>query len=184
MVFDGEIAGSVVSLRAVEPQDCGERYLAWMTDEETNRYMETRWTRQTPESILGFVESIRASDHSWLFAIVHEGAHVGNIKIGPVDSRYRNADNSYFVGEKSVRGRGVASEAIRLVVDFGFGTLGLHRIQAGAFRENVASQKALERCGFRLEGVFRQKYYLSKESEWTDCLEYAMLYDEWKESRK
>ena len=179
MVFNGTIAGNGVSLRAVTVQDCTDRYLAWMTDAETNRYMETRWGEHTTESIRAFVESVRASDHSYLFAIVRDGVHVGNLKIGPVHPRYRNADISYFVGEKSVRGRGVASEAIRLAVGFGFSTLGLHRIQAGAFRENVASRKALERNGFRLEGVFRQKYYLAKESEWTDCLEFAILREEW-----
>ena len=184
MVFNGEISGNGVSLRAVTMQDCTDRYLAWMTDVETNRYMETRWFVQTLDSIREFVESVRASSDSYLFAIIHGGDHVGNIKIGPIHSRYKNADISYFIGEKTVRGRGVASEAIRLVLGFGFGTLGLHRIQAGAFRENVASRKILERCGFALEGVFRQKYYLSDESEWTDCLEFAILQEEWRRKKE
>lgn len=179
MVYDKTIDGSKIQLRSVALCDCNARYLGWMMDEETNRYMETRWTEQTMGTIQSFVNSIRASSDSWLFAIIYQGQHVGNIKIGPINKRYKNADISYFTGDKSLRGKGVASEAIGLVLEFGFKVLNLHRIQAGAFKDNVASQRALLKNGFRLEGTFREKYFLTSDSEWTDCLEFAILKNEW-----
>jgi RimJ/RimL family protein N-acetyltransferase len=184
MVFDGYLKGRCATLRAVTLDDCDSRYLSWMTDPEINRYMETRWSCQTSKTIEDFVTSIRSSSHSYLFAILSDGNHVGNIKIGPIDSRYKNADISYFIGEPHVQGRGLATDAVRLVVDFGFEKLGLHRIQAGAFRENSASRKVLEKNGFRQEGVFREKYFLTDESNWTDGYQYGILRSQWEENRK
>jgi RimJ/RimL family protein N-acetyltransferase len=53
------------------------------------------------------------------------------------------------------RGRGVATRAVRLVCEWAFRDLGLVRMQLLTHRENAASQKLAERCGFRREGVLR-----------------------------
>ncbi len=47
-------------------------------------------------------------------------------------------------------GRGLATEAGRALVKYGFGTLGLHRIEAGVNAQNPASQRVLEKLGFKL----------------------------------
>ena len=179
MQYDGVLQGSCVALRSVRIADCTDRYLQWMTDKEVNQYMETRWSVQTLETIKGFVRRILESDDSYLFAILYDGHHVGNAKIGPINRRYSNADISYFIGEKSCWGRGVAFEAVSLLTRFGFECLQLHRLQAGAFCQNIGSQRVLERNGFVREGVAREKYFLSSEADWTDCYEYALLRNEW-----
>lgn len=162
MVYDKAIIGQHIILRSVEQTDCNENYYRWMNDVDTNRYMETRWKQQSRESIVAFVSEMRASTHSYLFAMIESssGRHIGNIKLGPINERYGYADISYFIGEDDCRGKGYAREAIELVCTFAFQKLGLHRIQAGVISGNYRSVKALEACGFRLEGCQIDKFVL------------------------
>ncbi|WP_018350338.1 GNAT family N-acetyltransferase [Longispora albida] len=70
-------------------------------------------------------------------------------------------------------GRGLIGEAVRLVLDFGFGTLGLHRIHATTRPDNMASRRVLERAGMRLEGHHREDTLV--RGEWEDSVHYALL---------
>jgi RimJ/RimL family protein N-acetyltransferase len=74
-------------------------------------------------------------------------------------------------------GRGYTTEAARATVDFGFRTLGLHRIWADCDPENVASWRVLEKLGMRREGHLRENAWI--KGEWVDSLIYAMLDREW-----
>lgn len=182
MLYNKILQGDTISLRMVELSDCNENYYNWMNDKEVNQYMETRWAKQTDESIKAFVQSIRQSDHSYLFAIVYNGKHVGNIKLGPIHPIYKHADISYFIGDKSAWGKGVATEAILLVVKFAFEELKLNKLQAGAFEQNKGSQNALLKAGFVLEGVFRKKAFLTSQDNYCDIYEYSILASEYKRS--
>jgi len=163
MIYKEKLNGKLVMLRTVELSDCNENYLRWMNDEETNRYMETRWITQTPETILEFVSATQKSDHSILFAIIENvsGRHIGNIKIGPINKLYQYADISYFIGEKDCLNEGLATEAVQLICEYGFETLQLHRVQAGCIEGNNASIRVLEKAGFRVEGRQKDKFILN-----------------------
>lgn len=173
------LEGVRTRLRPVESSDCGPRYLSWLCDPEVNRYLETRWQPQTEESIRSFVASMQDDPWSYLFCILErrDGRHIGNIKLGPVSPRHLCADVSYFIGERSCWGRGLASEAIGLVADFGFRSLRLNRVQAGVYGSNLGSIKALERNGFRAEGCWRRQ--LRSGQEWEDHLWFGLLREEW-----
>ena len=175
MLCNIKICGEKIELRDILFSDCNERYLKWMTDKETNYYMETRWNSQSHESILSFVQQMRDSNDSILFAIIERlsGAHIGNIKLGPINYRYHYADISYFIGEKEMRGKGYAKEAIDLVCKYGFQYHQLHRIQAGVIDGNSVSTKVLLSCGFKLEGRLRDKFIVN--NEFADHLLFGLL---------
>jgi RimJ/RimL family protein N-acetyltransferase len=122
---------------------------------------------------------MQADPWSYLFCIIdrQDGRHVGNVKLGPVSPRHLCADVSYFIGERSCWGRGLASEAIGLTADFGFRFLGLNRVQAGVYGSNLGSVKALERNGFRAEGCWRRQ--LRSGQDWEDHLWFGLLREEW-----
>lgn len=175
MTINKIIAGELISLRQIEMRDCTKRYVEWLNDPEVNQYLETKWFRQDMESIEAFVKSQRENEHSILFAIIsnEDNRHIGNIKIGPINMHYRHADISYFIGDKQFWNKGIATEAISLVCEFGFGELGLHRIEAGAYAAAVGSWKALEKNGFQREGVFREQVLLN--GEYMDIYRYGLL---------
>jgi [ribosomal protein S5]-alanine N-acetyltransferase len=75
-------------------------------------------------------------------------------------------------------GKGVGSETVRALVDFGFRKIGAHRIYAQVSPGNDASARILERLGFRLEGHLRRDEFVRQE--WHDTLLYAVLEEEWR----
>lgn len=175
MITKKILRGGVVTLRQIELEDCNENYVKWLNDPEVNQYLETRWIRQNLEEIKEFVIFQRENDHSILFAIIYNptNQHIGNIKIGPINPHYKYAAISYFIGEKRLWGKGCATEAIRLISEFGFRELGLHRIEAGAYEEAIGSQSALEKNGFNKEAVFRDKAIL--HGKYIDVFEYSLI---------
>ena len=164
-------------LRPVTLADVSDRYLGWLNDPVVNRYLETRWTPQSLDSIRGFVSAQIAATDSLLLAIEDQGVHVGNLKIGPINRHHRCADVSYFIGERSCWGKGLATAAIRAACDIAFARLDLHRLQAGLYAGNVGSLRALEKAGFTREGVWRQQ--LLGPDGWEDHIFLGMLRQEW-----
>jgi len=145
-------------LRVVELSDCTDTYLGWLNNRQVNLFLETRWEEQSLPKIKMFVENIRNSTHSCLFAIISlpEEKHIGNIKLGPIHPHYPHADISYFIGDCSYWGKGYAAEAIMLVTEWAFTDLGLHKVQAGVFDENIGSIKALQKAGFVQEACYKE----------------------------
>jgi [ribosomal protein S5]-alanine N-acetyltransferase len=179
LIYNEILKGDTIFLRVVDLNDCNQTYLNWLNDVDVNKFLETRWNKQSLESIKSFVEEMRKSEHSYLFAINIDDKHIGNIKIGPIHAIYKYADVSYFIGDKSQWGKGIATEAIKLITDFGFTILGLNRLQAGAYEYNIGSQRALEKNGYKKEAVYRKKSFIHLGDEYCNSYMYGILKDEW-----
>ena len=72
---------------------------------------------------------------------------------------------------RDLNGRGIASRAVALVCEWGFGTAGLHRIEAATLVDNFGSQTVLRRNAFAEMGISRR--YLRIAGEWRDHLLFA-----------
>jgi len=81
----------------------------------------------------------------------------------------------------SETGKGYGTEATQLMVDYLFLSKNIVRIQAAANVRNKASQRVLEKAGFRIEGTCRKSSFV--RGVWTDSHIYSILRDEWKEPR-
>jgi len=73
------------------------------------------------------------------------------------------------------RGRGYATRTVRLVANWVFDDLGLRRLQARTSLGNVASERVLERVGFRREGLARSGFVLPISREWVDTTMWSLL---------
>ncbi len=106
------------------------------------------------------------------FAIVVDEA-VGGIGLELNTDVYRRAaEIGYWLGEE-YWGRGIVSEAVSAVVDYGFQTFDICRIFAGVFEHNTASMRVLEKAGFRQEA--RLIKAITKEGQTFDELVYAIV---------
>ncbi len=94
------------------------------------------------------------------WAIVHkaDGRVVGTCGYPLLHARNRRGMIGYDLARTAWR-QGIASEAVRAVIRYGFGPLSLHRIEALVMRENIASVRVLEKLGFVEEGVLRDYGY-------------------------
>jgi len=81
----------------------------------------------------------------------------------------------------SERRKGYGTEAIRTIVDYLFLSKDTPRVQASTDARNLASQKTLEKAGFKKEGVTRKNFFT--RGKWTDDCLYAILREEWNEPK-
>lgn len=155
------IEGERIYLREIRLSDANKNYRDWMNDPEINQYLESRFERWSVGKLKQYISDIKRNpDNVFLTIVSRDGnKHIGNIKIGPINRRHRYADVGVIIGEKSFWGKGIAAEAIKLVVDYAFNSLDLHKLTAGAYRCNSRSIKAFQKAGFSIEGV-RKKHYL------------------------
>jgi [ribosomal protein S5]-alanine N-acetyltransferase len=86
----------------------------------------------------------------------------------------QTATLGYWIGLPHAR-RGYMTSAVRLICDFAFRHLGLHRVEAACLPHNTASIGLLSKCGFQHEGLARG--YLKIAGEWRDHLLFARLSD-------
>lgn len=78
----------------------------------------------------------------------------------------------------SMRGKGIATTAARMLTDYGFATIGFKRIEGLVDRENVASLKLLESAGYQREGLLRKKI-ARDDGRQVDMYIYAALPEDW-----
>lgn len=113
----------------------------------------------TPYTVLdamNWLESIRKVRPILNFAILYQGRIAGNIGIVPKEDVYRmNVEIGYFIGEE-FWGKGIATEATRLLVEYIEQEFSIVRIYAEVFETNKASMRVLQKNGFYLEGIRRK----------------------------
>ena len=85
---------------------------------------------------------------------------------------FSSAFIGYSIDEKYV-GKGIASEAVQLVVKYGMEVVGLHRIEAYVSPRNIGSIRVLEKAKLQREGLLRQLLFIN--GEWEDHYLYALL---------
>jgi ribosomal-protein-alanine N-acetyltransferase len=106
-------------------------------------------------------------------AIIVDGKAVGGIGLILGDDIYRkSAEIGFWLGEE-FWGRGIMTEAVKAVTDYGFSTFGLVRIFAGVFEWNRASMKVLEKSGYHLEARLRK--HVTKNGKSVDEVLYSVV---------
>jgi len=150
----------------------GERQVAESTLSIPNPYPRT--------TAVAFIASARrrmTERTGYVFAINRRGTErlIGCVGLS-VDTTHRHGEIGYWLGVP-YWGNGFTTEAAERVLAFGFQQLRLHRIFAGCFTDNVASQRVLEKIGMVHEGTLRQHYY--RWEQWKDRVCYGLLREEY-----
>ena len=106
---------------------------------------------------------------------------IGMVSVREIDWTARHGYLSgIFIGELNLRGRGYGLEALSLVVKHCFMNLGLNRIYAQILKDNYASLKIFQECGFIKEGLLRQ--HAIKEGQSRDVVIVGLCADQYKEN--
>ena len=171
------LPGDGLRLRALTPDDAGA-VLEIFGDPEVIRWMSIA-RLEDEEAARGFIAEIgrfaeAGTLYQWGIEIDEEegAAVVGTVTLAAVDRRHRRAEIGFAVTRR-LQNRRIASRALPVLIDFAFGTLDLHRLEADVDPENIPSLKILERLGFRREGRLRERYH--QEGEWRDAVLLGLL---------
>lgn len=96
------------------------------------------------------------------------------------DFTHRRAEVGYALG-RAYWGHGYIQEALHALLDYAFGVLGLHRIEADVDPRNAASIRTLERLGFQREGYLRERWQVGGEI--LDGVFYGLLQPDWENTK-
>lgn len=110
------------------------------------------------------------------FAIVYQGELAGTIGFNDIDRGIKCGTVGYWLGQE-FQGKGIMSQALETVIDYGFRDLKLDKIEIRVATENMKSRALPERFGFLEEGVLRNAEWLY--DRYVDHVVYGLLRDEW-----
>lgn len=147
----------------------------------------TRWLLRTVQTEAEMLERFREPSPSTVpVAVEHDGRVVGT---GFVDVRngmgqdggaehLRSHGLVGYLFDPAVHGRGFATQTLSVLLEVAFADLGLRRVEAGCFADNIASWKVMEKIGMRREQHGVEDSWHT-ELGWIDGYTYAMLRSEW-----
>jgi RimJ/RimL family protein N-acetyltransferase len=142
-----------VHIRSWKPEDASE--LAAICNNK-QIWLNVRDGFPHPYTVGNAVEWIRFSltqQPIQNMAIIYQGCIAGSIGVIPKEDVYRkNIEVGYFIGE-SYWGKGIATAAVRELIDYITLNFDVVRIYAEVFGHNTASMKVLQKNGFHLEGI-------------------------------
>ncbi len=143
--------------RTLNEDDVTDIYVSWLNDPWVNRYLETRFASNSLASCKKFVTDMEQDSCSHLFGIFDKETleHIGNVKLGFINTNHQKGQLSLFIGDKSRWGKGYAIETVRRITKWGFDELGLERIEAGCYETHLASRHIFLKVGYTQEGYFR-----------------------------
>lgn len=127
----------------------------------------------TETNAIDFIKYCQTENPQLTFAIEINGEFAGSIGLVRQPDVYKlTAEIGYWLGEP-FWGMGIATKAVRLIVEYGFNNLGLVRIYTGVFDFNKASQRVLEKSGFKLECIFEKSVF--KNDKICDEYRYGLI---------
>ena len=178
------LIGQHILLRDYELADLDAAH-TWMSDEETMKYLGIGHTRSLEETFLRFAQCIERKlaeeRDSWNLALVLKET---DEVIGEIDLFYRHkkypggeGGMAWFV-RKDLWGRGYAGAGAKLMLDFAFQELAMHKVSASCIEQNIASERIMQRLGMSQEAKYRESSV--RFGQRVNRLEYAILKSEWR----
>lgn len=168
------LAGDTVQLRTVEEED-----LSFLHEHIVDDRIWRPLGRSTPMNRMQeeeYFENVITDEDSVHLLVAHDEEPVGMVGLDPINWRDDTAHIGYWISPDHQQ-QGYATEAVSLVVTYGFEELGLHRIAANVFSTNTPSKRLLESIGFKEEGRLRETTVI--EGQRRDTIKYGLLISDW-----
>ena len=174
------LRGKKVILRPIRTSDA-PRFVKWLNNPEVHKFLQTRRHLTLPFERKYLRDSIKSKSRVILAIETKDRRHIGSVGLENINTDHNRATFGIFIGDKNYWNHGLGSEAGRLIIDYGFSKLRLHRIELGVLEYNPRAMKVYKRLGFKKEGVkrehilFRGKYY--------DDIHMGLLRSKWEKKK-
>lgn len=171
----GFISGEKVFLEGLSMSHFSEQYVDWLNDSvvcRENRHGVFPYTAEDLKKYLKAASSSRDAAH-FAIRLKKNNRHIGNVGLVNISWIDRSVELAILIGDKSVWGTGVGSEVCRLVKDYCFDRLNMHRVWMGMTVTNKPMIKIAESLGMKKEGYFKDALY--KEGRFLDVVQYSVL---------
>lgn len=150
-----KIKGKRIYLKTLNIKNATKEYCSWLNDPKVNRYLETRKT--TIDEVKKYIKEKNKNPNCLFLGIFlkENNKHIGNIKLEPINFSLYNTTLGLLVGDKNYWGRGIGTEATKLLVNYAFQKLNLKEVNLVVISENIAALKVHEKVGFKVDKIER-----------------------------
>lgn len=173
--------GDLIRLRPLRESDASGPYPGWLNSREATAGNSHGCYPYTMEAALSYIRGLQGRTDCVVLAIEEkqDERHVGNISLQSIHPVNRSAELAILLGEEDIRGRGLGTEACRLMIRHGFLRLNLHRIHCGTFSTNEGMIRVARKLGMTQEGIRREAAF--KEGAYVDVIEFGLLRAEFRQ---
>jgi RimJ/RimL family protein N-acetyltransferase len=174
--------GTTATLRELRRSDAAS-LLAMLATEEVARFISPPPTTiEGFEEFIGWTQSQRMAGNYVCFAVVPVGydTAIGLFQVRQLEPGFATAEWGFAIGS-GFWGTGVFLECARLVVDFAFEAIGVHRLEARSCVRNGRGNGALRKVGALQEGVLRRSFY--RNGEHLDQVLWSILREDWYQAK-
>lgn len=167
-------------LRRFNVNDVCDMLKYWISDHKIQS-MYGEPTYNTKEEVLEllnkYIQSYSNENYyRWAIILKDTNECIGQIAFFLVDTNNHFSEIEYCIGS-DFQSCGLATEATKAVINYGFEKINFHKIQICHKSINLPSRRVIEKCGFVYEGTLRDYFYM--DGQYVDRLYYSILKDEW-----
>lgn len=176
------LQGENVYLTVLERQDCKKLWNDFEYDfEHPTEEFNIGHSDEKADGWFDEIQKLQGNQNVRLGIFLKDGTVIGDVALQEIDQKNRSCSVGLGIAKIENRANGYGTEAVQLMIDYGFCYLGMERITANTLEINQGAQKVIERCGLTLEGRERKAVYLNGNKY--DRLCYAILKEEYLEEK-
>ncbi len=154
--------------------------MSWAADVDTTKFLGSGFaTPKTEEMVEKMLDAYLNGDAAGINLAIAEKdteRYIGQCSLTKVDPVSRCATLSIVLCPR-FSAKGYGTEAVRLLIDYGFKLHNIRRVELSVMANNPAAIRCYEKCGFRKEGVARQAFF--SEGAYVDKIYMGLLRSEW-----
>ncbi|WP_082235284.1 GNAT family N-acetyltransferase [Halobacillus massiliensis] len=160
-----------IHLRKVMESDA-ETYYSWINNLEVMENTSPELDVYTLNETEQFIKNIACSDKSksYMIELNENSMPIGIVSLVNIDYKNRNAECIIDIGNQNYWGSGYGSEAMGLLLNYGFKELNLHKIYLRVFSFNERAINLYEKLGFDKEGELKEHLFRNGEWHGITCL--------------
>lgn len=173
------LKGKKVILRPLSLSDA-PNFCKWVSDPEVTQFLSVHdMPKPSLKEEREWIKKAKLGKNRNLNLAVDtvDGIHIGSISLKKIDQFNKNAEFGIMIGHKKYWGQGCGTEATKLLVEYGFKKLKLHRIYLFYIAFNDRAGNAYKRVGFKTEGKMRDHIY--RNGHFHDYIQMGILKNEY-----
>ena len=153
-----------------------EKYHSWRNDFDVMKTTSPSLDLYSFDETRNFVENVILNSTSSRSYIIEESEGkraIGVTSLTNIDTKNRNAECIIDIGEKDYWGMGYGTEALKMLLDYAFLELNMHRVSLRVFSHNEKAIHIYNKLGFVKEGIMRESLY--RNGIWHDIIVMGVL---------
>lgn len=179
MKYFKKLVGDRVYLSPRSVEDA-EKFTEWMNDFEVTDYTGRSGQVMSLEGEKEYLQEKSNPEATFSIVTIDEDKLIGTVGLESINYTNRTATLGIFIGDKDYLSKGFGTEAIRLVLDFGFNYMNLHNVSLNLISVNERALKSYKKCGFKEAGRIRENTFVN--GKYYDTISMDILDREFTES--